>query len=445
MMQISHEVPLCVLQESENFNDYDYCLLHLTYEYEEYKKYYQEAVKKGRKVLLDNSIFELGDALTLAQVAQGVEDIHPTWVVVPDCLDDKDTTIKRFKEWENKYSYLDVKTIGVVQGQTIDELIECYKFMSEHADKIAISFDSKAYCELTNPDNPLLDRWCEGRQLFIQRLVAENIWDYYKPHHLLGCSLAREFSNPLYNKLNVETIDTSNPVVAAIHSEYYGAYGLSSKPTTKLCDLITHQLTEEEEDLMYYNIQMFRYICGVDKKWITFFSQTGSEIANIIQKTGKYPYCIFTTNKEFSRADVREKFKFNIVYVISKTLATEDYIRLFNTLNVTNEDFISLHGYLRIVPPLVCDLYNIYNLHPGLITKYPELKGKDPQEKAFNKKLEVSGVVIHEVVPEVDSGKILLEKEVSIKDLTLDEVYDILHSTATEAWIEFFTQYNKKG
>ena len=64
-MLVSHEVPISLLKYSQNFNDYDYCLLHLTYDHQEYKNYYIDAIKKGRKVLLDNSLFELGDSLSI--------------------------------------------------------------------------------------------------------------------------------------------------------------------------------------------------------------------------------------------------------------------------------------------------------------------------------------------------------------------------------------------
>lgn len=445
MMQISHEVPLSVLSKSEEFNDYDYCLLHLTYKNKDYKKYYQEAVKKGRKVLLDNSIFELGDALTLKKVARGVRDIKPTWVVVPDCLDNKDITIQRFKEWEKYYSNLDVLTIGVVQGKTIDELMECYSFMSEHADKIAIPFDSVAFHEYESTSSEYstkLEEWCSGRQKFIQQLVAEEKWNYYKPHHLLGCSLAREFSNPLYTELNIETVDTSNPVVAAIHQLRYNIDGLNIKPPTKLCDLINHKLSEYEERLMVYNIQMFRYICNREKKWVAFFSQTGSEISNLIEKTGKHPFAVITTNRNFipspaNKALIREKFEFETIFILNKDIKEDNYIQLFKTLGLNERDLITLHGYLKIIPASICNYYSIYNLHPGLITKYPVLKGKDPQQKAFDLKLDESGVVIHEVIPEVDSGPVVLERKTSIKNLTLEEIYEKLHVLASDTWMDF--------
>ena len=98
-------------------------------------------------------------------------------------------------------------------------------------------------------------------------------------------------------------------------------------------------------------------------------------------------------------------------------------------------------AYSRIIPSEICKEYSIVNLHPGLITKYPILKGKDPQEKAYNLGLKTSGAVIHEVVAEVDSGKILDSIEISIEGLTLDEVYENLHKCSSELWIKFFKEH----
>lgn len=257
-MLISHEVPISIFKQSKKFNDYDYCLLHLTYELEDYKNFYLNSVKEGRKVLLDNSLFELGDALTNEQLAKGVEDLHPTWYVIPDCLNNKDETIRRFSSFIKDYPNLPGLKIGVAQGSTIEELTECYIYMSQYADKIAIPFDSKAF---ETGKGPILEQWCLGRQKFIQMLVDEFIWNDSKPHHLLGCSLAKEFENKLYKRINIETIDTSNPVVAGIVGLRFGEHGLDNKPSIKLCELINKELNENQLDLVKFNVKMFREMC----------------------------------------------------------------------------------------------------------------------------------------------------------------------------------------
>ena len=92
------------------------------------------------------------------------------------------------------------------------------------------------------------------------------------------------------------------------------------------------------------------------------------------------------------------------------------------------------------MPPCICKLFNIYNGHPGLITKYPELKGKDPQEKAYKLEMKETGSVIHKVTAEIDSGDIVSESPISIEGKTLDEVYVILHNNSINLWINFIKE-----
>lgn len=257
-MLISHEVPISLLEKSKKFNDYDYCLLHLTYEYPEYRKFYKDS---NRKVLLDNSLFELGDSLSNEELAKGVLNINPTWYVIPDCLNNTSKTIERFRSFIKDYPSLPGLKIGVVQGKTLKGLIRCYKYMSKYADKIAIPFDCKGFSYLINTGNKLRD-WMIGRRAFIRYLVISGIWNFKKPHHLLGCSLAEEFYGYDWNKLNIESLDTSNPIVAGLEGLRYEDRGLSEKPSVKLCELINISINNKEEELIDYNIKKFKEICG---------------------------------------------------------------------------------------------------------------------------------------------------------------------------------------
>ena len=61
-IKVSHEVPIALLGESKNFNDYDYCLPHLLDQYSLYEQYFRQAKKEGRYIIMDNSLHELGKA-----------------------------------------------------------------------------------------------------------------------------------------------------------------------------------------------------------------------------------------------------------------------------------------------------------------------------------------------------------------------------------------------
>lgn len=254
-MLISHEVPICMLEKSKSFNDYDYCLLHLTYEYPEYKQFYSDSIKRGRKVLLDNSLFELGDALNNEQLAQGVLDLRPTWYVIPDCLNNYKTTIERLNSFIKDYSDLPGKSIGVIQGATIDELAECYNYMKYKVDKIAIPFGSKAFEEY-NIGNTVLEKRTFGRIKFIHYLMDYNMWNSYTPHHLLGCNIPIEFS--YYKDIaNIETIDTSNPIVNGLLGKKFDLLQ-KEKPPHKINDMIMEQFNEEQIKLAVNNARAFR-------------------------------------------------------------------------------------------------------------------------------------------------------------------------------------------
>jgi len=180
-------------------------------------------------------------------------------------------------------------------------------------------------------------------------------------------------------------------------------------------------------------------------KWVTFFSQSGSEIAAVASKLNRVPDLIVTNERPSNLRTLSPQLLnlgANIVYLPNKP-TSEDYMKVLSELGVNpGNTLVTLHGWLRIVPKEVIVTYPyLFNGHPGLITKYPELKGKDPQLKAFNLNLHTSGCVIHKVTEGVDEGSILRDKEVSIKDLSLGEVFETLHETSIKMWVSFIKRH----
>lgn len=169
------------------------------------------------------------------------------------------------------------------------------------------------------------------------------------------------------------------------------------------------------------------------RPWIAFFSQTGSEIVHVSKLIGRQPDLIVTNSRPSHLRTIHPELEGRVLFVENKP-SERDLIKI---LTQYRDPIVTLHGWLRIMPPRICNTFEIYNGHPGLITLYPELKGKDPQEKAFNLGLPFSGCVIHEVTEGVDEGKILLQRKVSIKELELDSIFTILHRISVSLWAEF--------
>ena len=262
-MLISHEVPKCLFEKSLDFNDYDYALVHLFDEDPEYLEFYKNSVKNGRHVLLDNSIFELGEAYDNDSFAKWVEELKPTEYIVPDALEDVAKTIDQMESWNRAYGKLPGKRIGVVQGKTPEEIADCYVYMDKHADvdKIAISFDYSLYEKIIPHENKYMS-WMLGRATMLANLLNSGIINTKKPHHLLGCGLPQEFA--LYHSYKwIESVDTSNPIVHGIKGIAYKNYGLQTKESIKLVDLLDVEITSEQLYDINHNIQYFRtYVNG---------------------------------------------------------------------------------------------------------------------------------------------------------------------------------------
>ena len=249
-MLISHEVPLCLLEESRGFNDYDYALVHLFEKYEKYYDFFKESIKKGRKVILDNSIFELETPFDSDIFVNWITKLKPTEYVVPDSLENIDETITNFDNFILKYKDIPGIRIGVVQGKNYKELQECYNYMSDKADKIGISFD---YSCLLDGGIKDAHKFMDGRIRLLKLLKLNK----NKPHHLLGNYLPQEWIH--YRDYNfIDTIDTSNPVVHAIKGIKYEEYGLNKKESIKLVDLIETPESQIDKGILYYNLFKFR-------------------------------------------------------------------------------------------------------------------------------------------------------------------------------------------
>ena len=172
------------------------------------------------------------------------------------------------------------------------------------------------------------------------------------------------------------------------------------------------------------------------RPWIAFFSQTGSEIVNLQDALGRVPDLIVTNDRPDHLRKINEGIEVCLELPNKPTL--EDYE---NILSEYENPLITLHGWLRIVPEEIANKYEVYNGHPGLITLYPDLKGKDPQVKAWEARYKTIGSVIHKVTAGVDEGPVIMERAFNLERLlSLDITFRILHNISTDLWIKFLRE-----
>ena len=174
------------------------------------------------------------------------------------------------------------------------------------------------------------------------------------------------------------------------------------------------------------------------KPWIAFFSQTGAEIADIAESLNRWPDRIITNERPENLRTIDSRIEEKGYFTLSNKPDLEEYEDL---LVYFPKAFITLHGWLRIMPPSICENFYIYNGHPGLITEYPELKGKDPQIRAFEGinegKYNIAGAVLHRVTAGVDEGKIIMEERFNTFQVELEDLFRILRDRSLYMWVNF--------
>jgi hypothetical protein len=263
-MKISHEVPLNILEASRNFNHYDYCLPHLLDKYEKYKEYFLDAKKQGRYIIMDNSLHELGEAYDTNRLLYWIEILKPDEFIVPDVWEEAGRSIDNASEWSKIKLPKDTLKVAVVQAKSIDEADTCYRaYRALGYRKIAFSYGAKYYSELV-PHPTKAIATALGRVQVISTLYNEDVISKHDRVHLLGCAVPQEF---IYYKDMpfIETIDTSNPIMAGIENTKYNVWGLDKKPTTRIDDVM--EMSSEELNrkwsYIYNNIMDFKLINNI--------------------------------------------------------------------------------------------------------------------------------------------------------------------------------------
>ena len=173
------------------------------------------------------------------------------------------------------------------------------------------------------------------------------------------------------------------------------------------------------------------------KNWIALFSQSGSEIFDISEKIGIKPNLVITNRRPDHLRVIDDRVNSHIMHETANYPLDQTLQSIFKQYSEDSELIITLHGWLRIMPPAISENFEIYNGHLGLITKYPELKVKDPQHKVIFGEYDTMGCVIHEVTAGIDEGKVLSSKEVSRKGLVGKDIFRILSNTSQELWVDF--------
>ena len=159
-------------------------------------------------------------------------------------------------------------------------------------------------------------------------------------------------------------------------------------------------------------------LTGLKKiKTAVFISGTGSNLKNLI-KFSKIKNSPISIDLIFSNISEAKGLKFSNQFNIKKYVSSfKNYktaeAEILDLLKEENIKFICLAGFMKILSKNFIKKFSgkIVNIHPSLLPKY---KGLNTHIKAIQNKDKVAGCTVHFVTAKLDSGKIILQKEVKI-------------------------------
>ena len=134
------------------------------------------------------------------------------------------------------------------------------------------------------------------------------------------------------------------------------------------------------------------------------------------------PAVIISNKKDARGLKIAEKLGVNVVIIESKGFkgSRADYdkkiITILSKYGVTPRNgLVCLAGFMRIISPEFVKKYKnrIINIHPALLPSFP---GLDSQKQAIEHGAKFSGCTVHFVDAKMDSGPIIIQAVVKIKE-----------------------------
>ena len=143
-------------------------------------------------------------------------------------------------------------------------------------------------------------------------------------------------------------------------------------------------------------------------KLVVLCSGNGTNFENILRTVHKHEVVLMIHNKEKCGA-VKRAAKFGVPHI---HISHKDEDLMIRTIRAFSPDLIVLAGYMRILSPrFVGSFDKIINVHPSLLPKY---KGANAIEQALESGDDMTGVTVHYVTEQLDSGEIILQSKVPI-------------------------------
>ena len=154
-------------------------------------------------------------------------------------------------------------------------------------------------------------------------------------------------------------------------------------------------------------------------KSCVFISGSGSNLKSIIKHSRDYSFpikieLIISNNIKAKGLQLAKKYSIPYKFYSSKNQKKFERQCLFE-IKKRKIKFLCLAGFMKVLSNNFIRAfgYKIINIHPSLLPKY---KGLNTHKRVLKSKEKYSGCTVHFVTPKLDSGKIIIQKKVKVKN-----------------------------
>lgn len=170
------------------------------------------------------------------------------------------------------------------------------------------------------------------------------------------------------------------------------------------------------------------------KSIVILASGNGSNFEAIVKKIRKNNWpivvkALITDNPKAFAIERAKRLKVPTIILDYKAFSSkQEYNKiLLEKLEDLNPDLVVLAGYMRILPPFIVERFRfrIVNIHPALLPAFP---GLNAIERAYKAGCKVTGITIHYVDEGVDTGPIIEQAALRIREgESLEELEKRIH------------------
>lgn len=150
-------------------------------------------------------------------------------------------------------------------------------------------------------------------------------------------------------------------------------------------------------------------------RWALFLSGKGSTVQAALDSFDSYDIRLVVSSNPKALGLLRAK-RFGIPTLLCPRNNQNkiDWKQLHSELINRRINRIFLLGFMKLLPEIFLKNWigKIWNIHPSLLPSFP---GLHAMEKSFEAKKDM-GVTIHDVIPEMDAGQIVLKKKIISAD-----------------------------